>query len=191
MQRTLMPFEFERLEIPDIILVKPRIFSDERGFFAETYKKSEFIKAGIKEEFIQDNHSRSKRNVLRGLHFQKEPEAQGKLVNCVMGKIWDVAADIRPSSPSYKKWIAVELSEENGRMLYVPAGFAHGFVVLSDWAGVVYKCTREYSPEHDGGVIWNDPEIGIRWPVENPVLSKKDGKLPSLASFRNAGGEGK
>ncbi|MFH1227472.1 MAG: dTDP-4-dehydrorhamnose 3,5-epimerase [Planctomycetota bacterium] len=175
-----MSFNFVKLSIPEVILIEPAVFADARGFFIETYKHSEFVAAGITEHFVQDNHSYSVRNVLRGLHYQNEPNAQGKLVRCVKGAIWDVAVDIRKGSVTYGKWASAELSELNKLMLYVPADFAHGFVVMSDQADVMYKCTQEYSPENDRGIIWNDPDIGIEWPIKNPLVSDKDKKHPSL-----------
>ncbi len=180
-----MPFHFERLEIPEIILIEPKIFKDTRGFFMETYKYSDFVSVDVKAHFVQDNYSRSSRGVLRGLHYQKEPDAQGKLVQCLQGKIFDVAADIRKGSPTFGRWVSAELSQENGRMLYVPPGFAHGFLVLSESADVIYKCTREYSPENDRGVIWNDPDLNIEWPLKNPFLSEKDGGHPLLKDIDN------
>ena len=179
-----MPFDFIRLEIPDVVLVKPLVFPDERGFFMETFKKSEFVRNGINYDFVQDNHSKSKKGVLRGLHYQLNPKAQGKLVRCIKGKIWDVAVDIRKGSPWYSKWVAVELSEENKHMLWIPPGFAHGFVTLED-AEMIYKCTAEYAPELDRGIIWNDPELAISWPVKEPILSPKDAKLPFLKDAEN------
>lgn len=175
-----MPFRFRHLKIPDIILIEPMIFNDERGFFMEVYKKYEFEKAGIKTEFIQDNHSRSGYGVLRGLHFQKEPYAQAKLVRCIRGKIFDVAVDVRKNSPHFGKYVSVELSEENKNILYIPQGFVHGFLVLSDAAEVIYKVDNIYSPEHEFGLIWNDKDVGIKWPIESPILSDKDKKLPTL-----------
>lgn len=180
-----MSFRFMRLDIPEVLIVEPSVFDDERGFFMETYKYSMFFAAGIREYFVQDNHSRSSENVLRGLHYQKNPSAQGKLVRCVRGKVFDVAVDIRKGSPSYSQWVGVELSGENQRMLYVPAGFAHGFVALGGTAEIIYKCTGEYSPSDDRGIIWNDPEIGIQWPLEKPVLSEKDSRLPALKKSDN------
>jgi len=174
-----MPFEFIRLEIPDIVLVKPKVLEDERGFFMEIYKASDFVKAGINNVFYQVNHSKSKKGVLRGLHYQLEPRAQGKLIRCIKGKIWDVAVDIRKGSPWFGKWVAVELSEENKYMLWIPPGFAHGFVALED-CEIIYKCTEEYSPKLDRGIIWNDPDLNIPWPVKDPILSFKDAKLPRL-----------
>lgn len=179
-----LPFKFTKVEeIPDLIIIEPIVFEDERGFFMETYSFKDFEKAGITDKFVQDNHSKSKKGVLRGLHFQIEPFAQSKLVRCIRGEIFDVAVDIRPDSKTFKKWHGIVLSEENKKMLYIPKGFAHGFVVLSDIAEVEYKVDNFYSREHDRGIIWNDPEIGIKWPIENPILSEKDSKLPTLAEF--------
>jgi dTDP-4-dehydrorhamnose 3,5-epimerase len=180
-----MAFEFERMNISDVILVKPGVFKDDRGFFIETYKYSEFSKGGIKEQFVQDNHSKSVKGVLRGLHYQKNPKAQGKLVRCARGEIFDVAVDIRKSSLSYGKWAGSILSEENREMLYIPPGFAHGFLVLSETAEVLYKTTEEYDQEQDRGIFWNDPFIGIKWSIENPLISEKDKKLPLLEKADN------
>lgn len=176
-----MPFEFERMDIPEVLLIRPQVFSDERGFFLETYKRSEFAANGLNVDFVQDNHSRSARGVLRGLHFQAPPKAQGKLVRVTRGEVFDVAVDVRRGSPTFGKWVGVRLTEDTQQMLYVPVGFAHGFCVLSDVADVVYKVTEEYAPECDGGIIWNDPEIAIEWPVEEPILSDKDAALPALS----------
>ncbi len=175
-----MPFIFKKLSIPEVVLIKPKVFRDGRGFFMETYKYSDFARMGIKEYFVQDNYSKSLKGILRGLHFQKNPNAQGKLVLCLKGKIFDAAVDIRKGSPAFGQWVGAELSEENNLILYVPSGFAHGFVVLSETADVIYKCTREYSPEDDRGIIWNDPDINIHWPVKDPVLSEKDKNHPAL-----------
>jgi dTDP-4-dehydrorhamnose 3,5-epimerase len=180
-----MPFLFKNLSIPGVILIEPGMYRDARGFFMETYKYSDFARTGIKEHFVQDNYSRSSMGVLRGLHYQKNPNAQGKLVQCTKGKIFDVAVDIRRSSPTFRQWVSVELSEENNFMLYVPPAFAHGFVVLSESADVIYKCTREYAPEDDRGIIWNDPDLGIVWPVKDPLLSEKDGRHPLLRDADN------
>lgn len=174
-----MPFSFKKLEIQDVILIETAEFKDERGFFMETYKKSEFSKDNI-ADFLQENHSYSKKNVLRGLHYQKEPKSQGKLVRCVKGEIFDVAVDIREDSPTFRKWIKVILSEKNKLQIFIPPGFAHGFCVLSDEAEVIYKCTSEYSKEHEGGIMWNDPKIGIKWPISNPILSDKDKEYKPL-----------
>ncbi len=179
-----MPFSAKRLEISDVILIEPVVYKDERGFFTESYKKSDFEKIGIYEDFCQDNHSKSTKNVLRGLHYQLQPKAQGKLVRCTKGKIWDVAVDIRKNSPTFGKWVAVELSEENHLMLWIPVGFAHGFVAMED-AEVLYKTTQEYVPELDAGIRWNDPTLSIAWPVHSPILSKKDSELPLLANAVN------
>jgi len=182
-----MPFEFEKLEIPDVILIKPKVFGDERGFFMETYKKPDFERAGIRGEFIQDNHSRSCYGVLRGLHFQREPYAQAKIVRCIRGVIYDVAVDLRKDSPTFGKWVSVILSEFNKWQLYVPRGFAHGFLVLSDVAEVVYKVDNVYAPDYEGGIIWNDPDVGIKWPIEEPILSEKDKKWPTLREAMERG----
>lgn len=176
-----MPFTFTPLSIPEVILIQPRLFTDPRGFFLETYKYSEFQAHGIPETFVQDNHSRSVRGVLRGLHYQNPPQAQGKLIRVVRGAIYDVAVDIRPSSPTFGQWVSAVLSEENQHMLYVPPGFAHGFLVLSDLADVTYKVTAEYAPDLDAGILWNDPALAIQWPLEGPpLLSAKDAALPPL-----------
>lgn len=179
-----MPFKFKKLEIPDVILIEPIVFADERGFFIETFKASDFKANNISYEFVQDNHSKSRKGVLRGLHYQLKPMEQGKLVRCIKGKIWDVAVDIRKGSPWYRKWVGVELSEENKLMLWIPPGFAHGFVALED-AEVIYKCTKEYAPQYDRGIIWNDPELAIHWPIKNPILSLKDANLPNLKNAEN------
>ncbi len=169
----------------EVILITPPIFRDERVFFMEMYKFSDFSKAGITEYFVQDNYSNSEKNTLRGLYYQKNPAAQGKLILCLKGRIFDVAVDIRKDSPTYKHRIATELSEENSSMLYVPPLFAHGFLVLSHTAEIIYKCTEEYSPENDRGIIWNDPDININWATEMPILSDKDKKHPVLKKADN------
>jgi dTDP-4-dehydrorhamnose 3,5-epimerase len=175
-----MPFRFIRMEIPDIVLVEPQVFEDGRGFFMEVYKGSDFSSNGISDVFVQDNYSYSVRGVLRGLHYQKYPRAQAKLVMVLKGEIFDVAVDIRRGSPNYSRWVGVKLSSKKNRMLYIPVGFAHGFCVLSDEADVLYKVTEEYTPELDRGIIWNDPSIGIHWPIEEPIVSPKDARLPAL-----------
>jgi len=180
-----VPFEFQSLEIPGPVLVRPRVFEDDRGFFLELYKHTEFSAAGIREHLVQDNYSQSTQGVLRGLHYQKSPKAQGKLVMCIRGGIFDVAVDIRAGSPHFGKWVGTELTRENRLMLYVPPGFAHGFQVMSESAEVMYKCTAEYSPSDDRGIIWNDPDIGIAWPLPDPVLSGKDRVLPRLRDADN------
>jgi dTDP-4-dehydrorhamnose 3,5-epimerase len=166
-------------DIPEILVIEPRVFPDDRGYFLETYQAEKFRAAGIDEPFVQDNHSHSMRGALRGLHYQ-EPGAQGKLVRCSRGSMWDVAVDIRVGSPTFGKWVGLELSEENKKMLWVPAGFAHGFCSLTDHCDVLYKCTTYYAPAYERGIAWNDPEIGIEWPISNPVLSRKDGAAPRL-----------
>jgi len=178
-----MPFAFKRLAIPGVVLIEPKFFEDERGFFMETYKMPDFVAAGIKVNFVQENHSRSTKGVLRGLHYQNPPFAQGKLVRAVRGEIFDVAVDIRKGSPTWGKWVGVILSEKNKNILYVPAGLAHGFCVLSETADVTYKTTNVYSPQSEAGIIWNDKELNIEWPVKEPILSGKDKNLPTL---RNA-----
>ena len=177
-----MPFEFIKTEIKDVILIKLKVFGDSRGFFMETYKKSDFERAGIDTDFVQDNHSKSTKGVLRGLHFQKEPFAQGKLVRCIRGKIFDVAVDIRRDSSTFGKWVGFELSEDNKLMLWIPKGFAHGFLTLSEEAEVIYKVSGgEYAPDYEAGIRWNDPDIGIKWPLDGePILSEKDKKAPLL-----------
>ena len=176
-----MPFQFHPLAIPDVILVEPQRFGDSRGFFMETYQFETFAANGITPRFVQDNHSRSARGVLRGLHYQKEPVAQGKLLKVVIGEIFDVAVDIRRGSPTFGQWVGEILSAENGRLLYVPPGFAHGFCVLSETADLIYKTSDYYQPASEKGIIWNDPEIGIAWPLTHPLLSARDQALPALA----------
>ena len=164
----------------------PRLFPDERGFFLESYKAGEFAAAGIREDFVQDNHSRSARSVLRGLHFQRPPHAQAKLVRVTRGSVWDVAVDLRRGSATFGRWFGLELSEENRTMLYIPQGFAHGFVSLTDGAELLYKCGAEYDKDSDGGVRWDDPELAIEWPLSDVKLSGKDAALPLLKDI--AGG---
>lgn len=175
-----MPASFTPGPLEGLWTIVPQVFADERGFFMETYRESEFLRAGIAERFVQDNHSYSRHGVMRGLHFQYGPRAQGKLVRVVRGRVWHVAVDLRTDSPSYKKWHALELSAENRRMLYLPPGFAHGLLTLSEEAEVVYKCTAEYDKSNDGGLRWDDPELAIDWPFRNVILSQKDATLPYL-----------
>jgi dTDP-4-dehydrorhamnose 3,5-epimerase len=184
-KETTMPFTFQTLTIPEVILAEPRVFGDERGFFLETYKASAFVEAGIPETFVQANHSRSAAGVLRGLHYQKAPKAQGKLVAAIRGTIFDVAVDIRRDSPTYGQWVGEILSDDNHRLLYVPPGFAHGFCVLSEVADVLYQVTAEYAPDLDRGIIWNDPEINVAWPIAEPQLSPKDAAQPRLCDADN------
>ena len=181
---TKMGFIFHKTEFADVIVVEPKIFGDSRGFFLETYKSSEFAANGIKIDFFQDNHSKSSKGVIRGLHFQHFPKPQAKLVRCLHGKIFDVAVDLRTESKNFGKWFGVELSEENKKMLYIPEGFAHGFSVLSDEAEVLYKASNEYAPEYDAGIRWNDEELNINWHVENPLVSEKDKILPTFNEYK-------
>lgn len=177
-----MPFEFEKQNIKDVILIKPKVFGDNRGFFLESYKKSDFEANGISVEFNQDNHSKSSKHVLRGLHYQANPYSQAKLVRCVRGRIYDIAVDLRKESETYKKYVKVKLSEENKCMLFIPQGFAHGFVVLSDEAEIIYKASGEYNPEADRGVFWKDKDLNINWEIDfEPILSLKDQNLPCLS----------
>lgn len=176
----------QRLEIPDVILVTPAKFGDDRGFFSETYNETAFHELGIAARFVQDNQSLSRqKGVVRGLHFQTPPHAQGKLVRVVRGSILDVAVDIRQGSPTYGKHVAVELSADNWRQLWLPEGFAHAFCTLEDNTEVIYKVTDYYAPECDAGIQWNDPDLGIAWPISaaEAVLSAKDMKLPRLAEI--------
>ncbi len=161
--------------IPDVLLVEPQVFGDDRGFFMETWQAAKFAEAGIASAFVQDNHSRSRRGTLRGMHYQLN-QPQGKLVRCVVGSVLDVAVDMRRSSPSFGQWVAEVISAENRRQLWVPPGFAHGFLVLSDVADFVYKCTDYYDPSSERSLAWNDPDVGISWPTEGMdlLLSKKD-----------------
>ncbi len=168
-------------DLPDVLLLEPKVFGDARGFFQETWNRKAFAEAGLDLDFVQDNHSRSSQGVLRGLHYQlKQP--QGKLVRVVAGAVFDVVVDLRRSSPHFGRWVGFELSAENHRMLWVPPGFGHGFLVLSETADFLYKTTDYYAPEWDRGVRWDDPEIGIQWPLQgnSPQLSEKDQQLPAL-----------
>jgi dTDP-4-dehydrorhamnose 3,5-epimerase len=176
-----------KTKLNGVMVIEPKIFGDHRGWFTETYNEENFKKAGIDSVFIQDNHSFSAtKGTLRGLHYQKDPKAQTKLVRCTKGSIFDVAIDIRKESPTYGEWYGLELSEENKKQLLVPKGFAHGFMTLTDDVEVQYKVDELYSPEHDRGIIWNDPEIGIEWPINiQPVLSAKDENAPLLKDADN------
>lgn len=183
-------FNFIKTEIDGMFIIEPTVFGDDRGYFLETYHYNEFKTAGIDVKFVQDNQSKSKRGVLRGLHFQtKRP--QGKLVRVIKGEVFDVGVDLRKNSKTFGKWVGATLSAENKRQLYIPAGFAHGFLVLSDEAEFVYKCTDFYDPENEGGIIYNDPDINIKWPIfddMNILLSKKDSVLPSFQEFLKSKG---
>ena len=166
-------------ELPGVLIIEPKVFGDARGFFMETWHAERYAAAGIPSKFVQDNCSRSSKGILRGLHFQ-EPKGQGKLVHVLNGAVLDVAVDVRRGSPTFGKHVAVELTDQNRRQLWIPPGFAHGFCVLSESADFLYKCTELYSPEHDAGIAWNDPDVGIAWPVTDPKLSAKDAALPRL-----------
>ena len=173
-------FIFNKTEIEGVYVIEPKVFGDERGFFMETYKQSDFEQAGLKYNFIQDNQSRSHKGVLRGLHYQKN-FPQAKLVRVIQGEVFDVAVDLRKNSPTYGKWVGVLLSAENKKMFMIPRGFAHGFLVLSDTAEFVYKCDELYHPEDEGGIMWNDPDVNVKWPLnEEPSLSEKDKEHPLL-----------
>lgn len=179
--------KFLETKLPGVIVIEPKVFGDHRGWFTETYNDAAFKQAGININFLQDNHSFSAtKGTLRGLHYQMNPKSQTKLVRCTRGTIYDVAVDIREGSPTYGEWYGVELSEENKKQLLVPKGFAHGFMTLTDDVEVQYKVDELYSPENDRGIIWNDPEISIEWPIDiQPVLSAKDEKAPLLKDADN------
>ncbi len=177
-----MAFEFRPLAIPDVVEITPQVFGDERGAFAEMYQAPDFRKHGIDVSFTQFNYSRSARNVLRGLHYQLNPKAQGKLLTAISGGVFDVALDIRKNSPSFGKWVSVTLSAQKKNLIYVPPGFAHGFCVTSPLAEVMYYVTGIYSPEHERGIAWNDPALNISWPTSQPILSPKDQTYPSLTA---------
>lgn len=180
-----MPFIFKKTPIQDLLIIEPQIYLDERGFFKETYKKSAFIEAGITEDFKQDNHSFSSKGVLRGLHFQTGSSAQGKLVRVVKGAVWDVAVDLRTDSETFGQWFGIELTEDNHVMFYIPPGFAHGFVTLQNNTHFIYKCTEEYTPTADSGIIWNDKTINIKWPLlEGLTFSDKDLTLQTFNKFK-------
>lgn len=172
-------FNFIETKVKDIYIIEPTVFGDNRGFFMETYHYNEFKKAGLGMNFVQDNHSKSKKGVLRGLHFQKN-HPQSKLVRVIKGAVYDVAVDVRKGSPTFGKWFGIELTEINKKAFYVPKGFAHGFITLEDETEFVYKCTDYYYPEDEGGLIWNDPNLNISWPIDTPILSEKDKKWPTL-----------
>ncbi|MGH7875763.1 MAG: dTDP-4-dehydrorhamnose 3,5-epimerase [Candidatus Binatia bacterium] len=180
-----MPFRFSATELPGMFVIEPVVFPDERGFFVETYKQSEFAAQGIAEHFVQGNQSRSSRGTLRGLHFQNPPQSQAKLIRSLDGEIYDVVVDIRRGSPSYGKWQGLYLSAENSRMLYVPAGFAHGFCVVSEMADISYMTSAEYAPALEGGIIWDDADLKIPWPINHPQLSKRDRGWPRLREINS------
>jgi dTDP-4-dehydrorhamnose 3,5-epimerase len=172
--------------LPGVLIIEPKILGDHRGFFQETFHRQRYDElAGIRYTFVQDNHSRSRRGVLRGLHFQTR-RPQGKLVRVARGEVFDVVADIDPKSATFRQWVGVTLSDENGRQMWIPPGYAHGFLTLSDVADFEYKCTDFYDAGAEAGVIWNDPELAIAWPHDDPIVSAKDSKLPTLAEFTRA-----
>ena len=175
--------EIVKTKIPDLLIIKPMVFQDNRGYFFESYNKETFKKLGLEPEFVQDNESRSMKGVLRGLHFQKPPYAQGKLVRVIRGAVLDVAVDIRKSSPTYGQWEAVEINEDNKWMFWIPAGFAHGFVTLKDDTVFSYKCTNVYNKASEGSILWNDPELNIQWNFSAPTLSEKDQQAPLFRDF--------
>lgn len=175
----------DRFEIEGLLLIKPSVFSDERGVFYETYSKLKYKELGLPDNFLQDNESISKKNVLRGLHFQSPPHDQGKLVRVIKGAALDVAVDIRKQSPTYGKYIMVELTEENKYQFWMPAGFAHGFLSLADETIFSYKCTNLYNKESESGLLWNDKDLNIQWNIENPTVSEKDTQLASFSSFNS------
>ncbi|MGK8176589.1 dTDP-4-dehydrorhamnose 3,5-epimerase [Aeromonas dhakensis] len=176
-----------RTSIPEVIIIEPRVFSDDRGCFFESFNRQQFEDViGYSIDFVQDNHSKSIRNVLRGLHFQRSPNEQGKLVRCISGEVFDVAVDIRKSSPTFGEWVGISLSAENNRQLWIPEGFAHGFIVLSEQAEFVYKTTSYYNPRLESSILWSDPDLNIAWPREKPILSEKDKKAQSWNEFINS-----
>lgn len=179
-------FNFQKTEIEGVYIIEPQVFGDNRGYFMETYNADEFKQAGLDMTFVQDNQSKSKKGVLRGLHFQTQ-HSQGKLVRVIKGEVFDVAVDLRKNSETYGKWAGVKLSDENKKQFYIPEGFAHGFLVLSDEAEFVYKCTDLYHPEFEGGIAWDDPEVGIEWPsegIEELIFSDKDKKWKILSETK-------
>lgn len=180
-----MKFDFQPLDIPDVVLVRSKRHVDERGFFQESYRESAFAEVGIVARFVQDNVARSTRHVLRGLHYQLPPHAQGKLVGVSSGRIFDVAVDLRVGGPTFGNWVGAELDADSGQLLWIPPGFAHGYLVLSQVADVHYKVTAEYDPALDRGVLWNDPAIGVVWPVSDPIVSAKDLTQPTLDASDN------
>ena len=171
-------------KLPGVLIIEPKVFGDTRGFFKETYQAQRFRDAGIKYDFVQDNHSRSQKGVLRGLHFQIT-KPQGKLVSCSQGAVFDVAVDVDPLSATFGQYVGIELNEDNHRQFWVPPGYAHGFCVLTDTADFQYKCTDYYDPSDEGGLIWNDLDVAIEWPIDQPLLSEKDAKLPTLKELAN------
>jgi dTDP-4-dehydrorhamnose 3,5-epimerase len=175
--------EIVKTKIPDLYIVKPKVFEDSRGYFFESYNKESFLRNGIDQNFVQDNESKSSMGVLRGLHFQKPPFAQGKLVRVMRGSVLDVAVDLRKNSPTYGEWASVELNHDNKWMYWIPPGFAHGFATLEENTVFFYKCTNVYSKESEGSILWNDPDLNINWEVQSPILSEKDKTGPLFKDF--------
>ena len=171
-------------KLPGVLIIEPKLFGDSRGFFKEIFQAQRYREAGIEYDFVQDNHSRSQKGVLRGLHFQIS-KPQGKLVSCSQGAVFDVAVDVDPTSATFGHYVGIELTEDNHHQFWVPPGYAHGFCVLTDTADFQYKCTDYYDPSDEGGLIWNDPDVAIEWPINQPLLSDKDAKLPSLKELAN------
>ena len=178
--------EIELTKLKDLVVIKPRVFEDARGYFFESYNRKHFLDAGLDLDFVQDNQSLSQRGVLRGLHFQNPPHAQGKLVRVISGSVLDVAVDIRKSSPTYGEWFSIELTGANKRMMYIPPGFAHGFATLEDNTVFAYKCTDFYNKEAEGCILWNDEDLGIDWKLDNPLLSEKDLNGFRFRDFKSA-----
>ncbi len=172
--------KFSSTQLDGVVLIEPSVYSDTRGFFLESYQKDIFRRNGIRKEFVQDNHSASKKNVFRGLHYQIRPFEQAKLVQVISGAIWDVIVDIRRKSKTFGQWEGFELNAQNHKMLYIPEGFAHGFLALEENTHVIYKTSRIYSPKHESGILWSDPEMAIQWPVKNPVVNERDQSFPVL-----------
>ena len=180
-----MAFRFQPTRIPEVIGIMTDRHEDQRGLFAELYKSTEFVQVGIDRRFNQIDYSRSYKNIVRGLHYQLNPMAQAKIVSVIHGRVFDVAVDLRKGSPTYGRWVALELTPEGTGMLYIPEGFAHGFCTLSDEAEIIYHCSQVYSKEHERGLCWDDPAVGIDWPVKSPVLSERDRQHPLLAEAEN------
>ena len=175
--------EVHETKLPGVLIIEPDVHRDERGFFVERYHRHHYAELpGLDLDFVQDNHSHSRRGVLRGLHFQQR-HPQGKLVSVIRGAVWDVAADIDPASPTFRQWVGVELNAANNRQLYIPPGFAHGFCVFTAEADLLYKCTDVHHPKDEAGVIWNDPNLAIDWPIKDPILSPRDAANPSLRDY--------
>jgi len=176
--------KISKTPLDGLVIIEPRVFTDQRGFFFECYNLKEFSSVGIDVQFVQDNHSKSEKNTLRGLHYQINP-GQGKLVRVIVGEIFDVAVDIRSKSPTFGQWYSSILSGENKKQLYIPIGFAHGFCVISETAEVLYKCTDFYSPKDERGIAWDDPTLNIKWPIQNPILSERDKHHPRFAEIKH------